>query len=111
MSYTEFINNLGTINAPARFADAVPECGGSYWSLRLLVRHIDGSSQEAILMAIFGSQLRVSMPALDDAVEFRWAEGHWQAENGEPVDIEFDHALTVGPWFGSGMGKGSTSLN
>ena len=111
MSYTEFINNLGLINAPAQFAGAVPECPGSHWSLRLLVRHMDGSRQEAILMAILGSQLRVSIPASDDAVEFRWAEGHWQAENGEPVEIEFDNPLTIGSWFGSGVGRGFTSLN
>jgi hypothetical protein len=72
---------------------------------------MDGSRQEAILMAILGSQLRVSIPAYDDAVEFRWAEGHWQGENGEPVEIEFDNALTIGSWFGSGVGRGCTSLN
>ncbi|MBZ5585097.1 MAG: hypothetical protein LAQ30_23375 [Acidobacteriia bacterium] len=66
--------------------------------MRLLLRFRDGSLQAAILMALFGSHLRVFIPACDDAVEFRWAGGQWQAENGEPVEIQFNAAREEFHW-------------
>src|ERR1035437_9670492 len=58
--------------------------------MRLLLRHLDGSLQAAILRATFGGNLRVSIPACDDAVGFRWVDGQWLAENGDAVEIHFD---------------------
>jgi len=60
--------------------------------MRLLVRDLDGSLQAAILIAMFGGYLRVSVPGRDDTVEFRRADGQWLAENGDPVEIQFDAA-------------------
>jgi len=60
--------------------------------MRLLVRHLNGSLQAAILIATFGGKLRVSIPACDDAVGFRWVDGQWLAENGNAVEIHFDAA-------------------
>jgi|SRR5579872_65489 len=60
--------------------------------MRLLVQYLDGSVRPAILTAAFGTRLRVSIPAMDDAVEFKWASGQWQAENGDEVEIQFDAA-------------------
>ena len=60
--------------------------------MRLLIRHVDGFFQAAILMAVFGAHLRVSIPGGDDAVGFRWADGQWLAENGDTVEIQFDAA-------------------
>ena len=60
--------------------------------MRLLVRHLNGSLQAAILIATFGGKLRVSIPACDDAVGFRWVDGQWLAENGDAVEIHFDAA-------------------
>jgi hypothetical protein len=60
--------------------------------MRLLVRHFDGSLQAAILIAMCGGYLRVSVPGYDDAVEIRWADGQWLAENGEVVKLQFDPA-------------------
>ncbi len=57
--------------------------------MRLLVKYPDGSLQAAILMAILGNRLRVFTSGCDDTVEFRWADGRWQAENGEPAEIQF----------------------
>jgi hypothetical protein len=60
--------------------------------MRLLVRHFDGSLQAAILMAMFGGHLRVSVSGGDDAAEIRWADGQWLAENGDAVKLQFDPA-------------------
>jgi hypothetical protein len=56
----------------------------------LLIFHVDGSIQAAILMAIYGKRVRASIPAFDDAVEFQWEDGQWKAEDSEPVEIQFD---------------------
>ena len=61
--------------------------------MRLLVQYLDGSVRPAILTATFGTRLRASIPAMDDAAEFRWAAGRWHAENGEAVEIQFDAAM------------------
>ena len=61
--------------------------------MQLLIRSLDGSVRAAILMAIRGGLLRVAIPGCDDAVGFRWTHGHWLAENGDAVDIQFDVAM------------------
>ena len=60
--------------------------------MRLLVRYLDGCLQAAIPIAMFDGRLRVAIPGCDDAVGFRWANGQWLAEDGGPVEIQFDTA-------------------
>jgi hypothetical protein len=56
----------------------------------LLVLHVGGSIQPAILIAASGNRLRSAIPAQADVVEFKWEGGQWKTENGEPVEIQFD---------------------
>ncbi len=100
--------------------------------MRLLVRHLDGSLQAAILMTILGRHLRVSLPGCDDAVGFRWADRQWLAENGDAVEIQFDagpeefywcvqqaaearqvakiHARMLEPWTPHGLDSATVAL-
>ena len=56
--------------------------------MRLLIRYRGGECRQAITLAGIGDRLRVAMPGCDDAVEFRWADGKWLTEGGEPVEIQ-----------------------
>lgn len=60
--------------------------------MRLLVRYPDGSLQAAILVAVLGGHLRVSIPGCGDAVGLTWAGGEWLADSGDAVQVRFDVA-------------------
>jgi hypothetical protein len=51
-----------------------------------------GSSSEGLVLATFGSTIRVAIPGCDDAAEFTCRGGHWFSEDGEPVEIAFPAA-------------------
>ncbi len=56
--------------------------------MRLLIRYPSGYGQDAILLAAMENRIRVAIPGRDDAMEFRFVEGHWISEALEPVEIE-----------------------
>jgi hypothetical protein len=56
--------------------------------MRLLIRYMNGYGQDAILLATMENRIRVAAPGRDDAMEFRYVEGHWISEGLEPVEIE-----------------------
>ncbi len=58
--------------------------------MRMLLHWRDGSILPAILISTVGDRLRVAIPACEDAVDFRWADGRWIDETGEVADIQFD---------------------
>ncbi len=60
--------------------------------MRLIIYRADGSWRPAILLAVIGARIRVSVPGCDDAVQFRLAGGRWLAESGEAVVIRFNVA-------------------
>jgi hypothetical protein len=68
--------------------------------MRLLIRYLNGYGQDAILLAAMENRIRVAAPGRDDAVEFRFVEGHWISEALEPVEIEESPELDGFGWDG-----------
>ena len=56
--------------------------------MRLLIQYLNGYRQDAILLATMENRIRVAEPGRDDAMEFRFLDGHWISEALEPVEIE-----------------------
>ncbi len=66
--------------------------------MRLFIRYLRGYGQEAILLATMENRIRVAAPGRDDAMEFRFVEGHWISETLEPVEIEEHPELDIFGW-------------
>ena len=69
--------------------------------MRLLIRHLNGYGMDAILLAAMENRLRVAVPGRDDAMEFRYLEGHWISEAMEPVEIEESPDMDEIGWDGT----------
>jgi hypothetical protein len=57
--------------------------------MRLTIRHWNGIQDDAVLLAHRGLIMRVAVFGYDDAVELRFRGGHWFAESGDLVQVEF----------------------
>ncbi len=68
--------------------------------MRLLIRYLNGNGQDAILLATKENRIRVAVPGRDDAMEFRFVEGHWISEALEPVEIEESTEIESIGWGG-----------
>ncbi len=74
-------------------------CYQGYWrferpevmiiSMRLIIRYPHGP-KPAIVLATIGPRIRLSIPGCDDAVEIRLADNRWLAEDGTPIEVDFN---------------------
>ena len=56
--------------------------------MHLTMSYFDGRLVEAIILALSGDRMRISIPDSDDAIELTLAQGVWTTENHEPVELE-----------------------
>jgi len=56
--------------------------------MHLMIRHLDGRLEDAVILAISADRMRISIPNCDDTTELHLAQGVWMNENHEPVEIE-----------------------
>jgi hypothetical protein len=57
--------------------------------MRLTIRHWNGIQDDGVLLTERDLIMRVAVFGCDDAIEFRFRRGHWFAENGDLVQVEF----------------------
>jgi hypothetical protein len=53
------------------------------------VYYADGSSQEGLILALAGPELRVAIQGADDPAKFSMVGDSWLAEDGRKVTFEF----------------------
>ena len=56
--------------------------------IRVKIRSSIGAQWEGILLWLRGRIMRVAVPLCEDVAELRCHEGHWYAENGDPVELD-----------------------
>jgi hypothetical protein len=66
-----------------------------------------GSRCDGIVLATYGSVIRVAIPGCDDAAEFSCRGGQWFSADGEPVEIAFPAAQRDDQECGSASDNGT----
>ena len=56
---------------------------------RMLVRYLDGSIREGLVLALEGGVLRVAIKDGEDAYAFRLVNDTWMSEDNKPARFEF----------------------
>ena len=64
-----------------------------------------GVEYDGIMLALWGTEMRVAVRGSDDALALTWAGGQWFAGPGDPVEVrvygdEDDDAKEWQAWFG-----------
>jgi hypothetical protein len=54
----------------------------------ILLRHIDGSLEAGIVLAMGNDYIRVGVPGEEDAVELTFRDGNWVSDTDGLVEIE-----------------------
>jgi hypothetical protein len=57
--------------------------------MQIRITRWTGSLGNGIVLAAYGSTIRVAIPGCDDTEEFLCRGGHWFSDDGEPVEIDF----------------------
>jgi hypothetical protein len=55
----------------------------------MLVKHSDGTTRPAVILALMGSTIRVALKDRDDVEEYRLVNHTWVSTQCEPVTFEF----------------------
>jgi hypothetical protein len=59
----------------------------------MFIRKRNGLLEEAVILALTGSKLRVALKNGDDVVECRLVQDTWITEDGEPVTFDFTMSI------------------
>jgi hypothetical protein len=74
----------------------------------IVIQHSDGSTQEGILLSVFGDTIRIAGKGSDDVLEFRLVHGNWVSENCDVVT--FALPLAIFEAIGITPGNGNQSV-
>jgi hypothetical protein len=55
----------------------------------ILIRHANGATRPAVILALAGDVMRVALKDSDDVAEYRLVKQRWISEDYEPVTFEF----------------------
>jgi hypothetical protein len=56
--------------------------------MEIIIRHLDGRREEAVMLAVSVDRMRISSPGCEDTMELQFTQGTWTNENHEPLEIE-----------------------
>ncbi len=64
----------------------------------MLMRHYDGRREEAVMLSVAGSVMRVALPGREDCLELRLYDGQWVTETNEAIEIEYIAGTAEDVW-------------
>ncbi len=56
---------------------------------RITIKYLGGKTIEGVVLALYGTMMRVAVQGSDDTVQFTFIHGTWASEDFGPVEIQF----------------------